>query len=168
MGGVTIHTNGATGRLSASHVANTENVSGSTTLSPDWVAREIKPEISVKSLRVDPYFAIPLGSRIARRMAGSTRSGTKVSSPRTNCPAVFADFPSQLQKVQFALWTLDQLQDRTIGENLAAGVHHRFVRLMIGYFLIGHLLYSSVAEFSIFRPALILQSKDWAQLKAVE
>jgi len=39
--------------------------------------------------------------------------------------------------------------------------------LMVGYFLIGHLLYTSLAEFSIFRLALILQSEDWAQLKAL-
>jgi hypothetical protein len=30
------------------------------------------------------------------------------------------------------------------------------------------LLHTSVAEFSIFRPAVILQSEDWAQLKTVE
>lgn len=32
----------------------------------------------------------------------------------------------------------NQFQDRTIGENPAAGLHHRLDRSMIGYFLAGY------------------------------
>ena len=122
----------------------------------------------MKSLRVDPYFAIFLGSRIARRMAGSNAQRDEGFITPHKLPRRFRGLPVPAQKVQFAIWTLDQLQDRAIGESLAAGLHHGSVRLMIGNFLIGHLLYTSVAEFSIFLPTLILQSKDWARLKAVE
>ena len=104
-----------------------------TTPPPAWVAREIKPEISVKSLRVDPYFAILLGSphRAENCWIYAQRDEGFITPHKL--PRRFRGLPVPAQKLQFAIWTLDQLQDRAIGENLAAGGHRGFVRLMIGY-----------------------------------
>src|SRR5260370_22886275 len=98
VGGATIHKDGATGRYSANQVAKTEKLTAFTTPSSTWV-REINPEISVNSLRVDPYSAVLLGNCSQRRILGCTRSGAKTSPCRTNCSAVFADFPSHTTKL---------------------------------------------------------------------